>query len=409
MKPLHTLAILVAGCILAAATLSDRFLPTATEPYFVASGDLNGDGYPDLVLPCRGELLSPEQKRPANDTATIYLTKGSPELVQRRDVAVGFGPYTAAVGELDGDGLPDVVVANFQANDGRDLSILYGSKNREQAMDAATSISISSLHIPYKNLLSAEGKPPYATPGLTSVAIADFNHDGKADLVAVAWSVDAFVILFNDGNRKFHQVSYPLPPGPRDVAVGDFNQDGNLDLAFTLYSVNEVQVWTGDRNGNMKLWQTFLSQGSTPYHLKAADVDRDGRLDLVVGNRGPSDNIAVFRNEPGGFRFVGSYKPGTSKRGETTADEIRDVLVTDWNRDGIPDLVAACHISNKVVLWQGTGDSTFGKTFVRRREIPFPGKGPRSVIPFGEGLAVALFDSNELVLINPRPVTAKEK
>jgi hypothetical protein len=84
--------------------------------------------------------------------------------------------------------------------------------------------------------------------------------------------------------------------------------------------------------------------------LKAADVDRDGRPDLIVGNRGPSDNVAVFRNLGSGFEFIDSYWAGTPKTGETTADEVRDVLVTAWNGDGIPDLVAACHISNKLAL-----------------------------------------------------------
>jgi hypothetical protein len=409
VRAIYLAVLPIVACLSATAASSDVFLPTATEPYFVASGDLNGDGYPDLVLPCRGELLSPEKKRPANDTATIYLTEGSPELVQRKDVTVGFGPYTAAIGDLDGDGLPDVVVTNFQSNDQRDLSILYGSKDRSQAVDSAVSIAVGPPHSPYKNLLTAEGKPPYATPGLTSVAIADFNHDGKPDLVVVAWSVDAFVVLLNEGNRKFRQLTYPLPAGPRDVAVGDFNQDGNFDLAFTLYSINEIQVWTGDGSGKMKVWQTFLSHGSTPYHLKAADVDRDGRLDLVVGNRGPSDNVAVFRNLGAKFQFIGSYKPGTPKKGETTADEIRDVLVTDWNGDGIPDLVAACHISSKVVVWEGTADPAFGKTFVHRAQVVYESKGPRSIIPFGNGLAVAMFDSNELGLIDPRLIVVSKK
>jgi hypothetical protein len=391
---------LLGGCLLVLMARSNVFLPTGTEPYFVAAGDLNGDGYPDLVIPCRGELLSPDEKRPANDTATLYLTHGSPDLAERRDVKVGFGPYTAAIGDLDGDGLPDVAIANFQANDGRDLSILYGAKNRQQAVEPAVSLKIEPA-LPYRNMLTDKGSPVYPTPGLTSVAIGDFNHDGKADMAAVGWSVDRLFLFLNEGHRRFRQVSYPVPPGPRDVAVADFDGDGNLDVAITLYSANMVEVWLGDGHGNLKLGQAFYSQGSTPYHLKAADVDGDGKPDLIVGNRGPTDNIAVFRNEPSGFRLIGSYQPGTPKNGETTADEIRDVLVTDWNGDGIPDLVAACHVSSKLIVWEGTRSTAFNQTFIHRRVLSLPGKGPRSVIPFGKGLAVALFDANELGLIDP--------
>jgi hypothetical protein len=403
MRKSILLALALAGVVtLVAERNSLELLPTAMEPYFVAAGDLNGDGHADLVLPCRGELLSPRLKRPANDTITIYLTQGVDEPVRRRDVQVGFGPYTAAVTDLDGDGLSDVVVANFQSNDGRDVSILYGSPDRERLLEPAVSLKVEPASLPYLNLRNSEGEPVYPTPGITSIAIADLNHDGIPDIAAVGWSVDKLFVFFNQGHRRFRQTSYPLPPGPRDLAIGDFNGDGNPDIAMTLYSSNQVTVWTGDHNGKFRPWQTFFSQGSTPYHLKAADVDRDGRLDLVVGNRGPSDNVAVFRNKGDRFEFIGSYQPGTPKKGETTADEIRDVLVTDWNGDGIPDLIAACHVSSKLVLWEGTGQAGFGRTFDRRHVLEFPGKGPRSVIPFGGGLAVAFFDSNELGIIDPR-------
>jgi hypothetical protein len=396
---------IVATSVLAAPP-SDSFLPTSFGPYSVVSADLNGDGYPDLVIPCRGELLSPEEKRPANDKVTIYLTNGSPDLVTRRDVTVGFGPYTAVIGDLDGDGLPDVVVANFQSNDGRDLSILYGSKDRKKAVEDAVSISITPRHLPYVNRLTKDGKPPYATPGLTSVAIADLNHDGKPDIVVVAWSVDMFFVFINDGNRRFHQISYPLSSGPRDVAVGDFNQDGNLDLAFTLYSSNQVQVWTGDGTGRMTHWQTFYSQGDTPYRLKAADVDRDGRLDLVVGHE-ISGNAAVFHNEAGGFRFIGNYKPDIPKgsEGVWSNNFIRDEFVTDWNHDGVPDLVFPYMDLNKVVFWEGTGDITFGKMFTHPKVLSLsPHKGPRGILPFGDGFAVVFHYSNEVGLIHaPAP------
>ncbi len=377
-----------------------QFLRTSSEPYFVASGDLNGDGYPDLVVPCRGELISPLARTPANDMATIYLTKGSPDLVRRKDIKVGFGPYTAAVGDLNGDGRPDIVVANFQSNDGRDLSVMYGSADKIEAVDSAISVKVEGSDFKYRNILNQEGNPVYASPGLTSVAMADFNHDGRPDVAAVAWSSDRIVIFLNEGNRRFRQLSYATPPGPRDLAIGDFNGDGNLDIAITLYSTNMVQVWNGDGAGAFKPSQLFFSQGSTPYHLKAADVDLDGKLDLVVGNRGPSDNIAIFHNEREGFRYIGSYHPGTPKKGETTADEIRDVLVTDWDRDGIPDLIAACHVSSKLIFWKGTGKTGFNQTFVDRKVLSFAGKGPRSVIPFHDRLAVAFFDSNELGLIS---------
>lgn len=367
--------------------------PTASGPYHLASGDLNRDGHPDLVIVCRGELLLPTEKRPANDTVTVYFTEGTPEPVRRQDFHVGFGPYTALVQDLDADGFLDLAVVNFQANDNRHLSILWGQAQTPFLAPAAP-IAIPGDHV-YDKQRTPAGQPIYPTPGLTSIASLDADRDGNPDLVAVAWSSDFFVLLHNDGRRRFTPKLYPLPPGPRDVAVADFNRDSIADLAFTIYSSNLVEVWLGAKDGSYHRHQQFHSQGHIPYHLKAADLDRDGFVDLVVGNRGPSDNVTVFRNDAGQFRFNGSYRTGTSKKGETTADELRDVLLHDIDGDGTLDLLAAGHVSHKVILWQGTGRPGFGQAFGPPISHLFPGKGPRALLPLGKRIAVGMFDSNE--------------
>lgn len=381
-----------------AGTLAAQTLPTGPGPYFVATGDINGDGHPDVALPNRGELLAPTVPRPANDTLTVYLTDARGRLAVRRDYTAGFGPYTAAIADLDGDRRNDVAVVNFQANDGRDLSLLWGRAG-EDPLEPAVHLGVAGAAFPYDASRTAEGAPVYPTPGLTSLAVLDANRDGRPDIVAVAWSSDFFVLFENLGQRRFRQKRWDLPPGPRDAAVADFDGDRIADLAFTIYSSNLIEVWRGDGKGGFARRQTFHAQGMIPYHLKAGDLDRDGWVDLVVGNRGPSDNVAIFRNEGGRFRHTGSLRTDTSKRGETTADEIRDVLLYDADGDGLPDLAAACHLSHKVVRWKGTGKTGFGQAFENRRVLAFPGKGPRSLAPWGKGLAVAMFDSNELVTV----------
>jgi hypothetical protein len=366
---------------------------TAPGPYHLASGDLNRDGFPDLIVVCRGELLSPKEKRPANDTITVYFTAGSAEPVNRQDFGVGFGPYTAVVQDLDGDGFLDVAVVNFQANDGRHLSILWGQA-QAPFLAPETPVSIAGEHV-YDKQRNGAGDPIYPTPGLTSIAVLDTNRDRRPDLAVVAWSSDFFAILRNEGQRRFSQQLYPLPPGPRNVAVADFNRDGIADLGITIYSSNLVEVWLGDKAGRFRREQQFHSQGHIPYHLKAGDVDGDGYPDLVVGNRGPSDNVVLFRNEKGRLRFAGSFSTDTRLPGESTADELRDVLLHDVDGDGHLDLLAAGHVSHKVILWRGTGKTGFGQAFGPPQSQIFPGKGPRTLLAVGGRIAVGLFDANE--------------
>jgi hypothetical protein len=282
------------------------FLPTCTGPYQVSSADLNGDGYPDLIIPCRGELLSPKLKRPANDQLTVYLNPGKGKAWERRDFPVGFGPYHSAIGDLDGDGIPDIAVPNYQANDGRDLAILYGSKDRAKLFEPTAYVTIEGGPFTNDYPLHDDGEPVYTTPGLTSTAIVDVNGDGRPD--------------------------------------------------------------------------------------------------IVVGNRSVSDNVVLLRNGVARFTNAGSFRPDTARRGETTADEIRDVFLTDIDGDRKPDLVAAARVSNKVIFWRGTGDLAYNKAFVDKRTAEFPGKGPRGIARLPDAIAVIFYNSSEVGIIPlPRP------
>jgi hypothetical protein len=187
--------------------------------------------------------------------------------------------------------------------------------------------------------------------------------------------------------------------GPRDIAAADYDGDGRLDLAFSMYESNLVEVWKGDGKGGFAPWRRTPSFGRIPYHLKAGDLDSDGRPDIVVGNRSTSDNVVVLRNTPDRFVYDGSFGPGTAKRGEVTADEIRDVYLADLDGDGILDLAAAARESGKLVFWRGTGKSGFNQAFTDRRTAEFPGKGPRGIALLPGAVAVIFYNSNEVGIV----------
>lgn len=399
----------------AAVTRDALILPVCTGPYQISSGDVNGDGIPDLLIPCRGELLSPELKRPANDQLTVYLNPGEAageraaggKAWERRDFPVGFGPYHSAVGDIDGDGIPDVVVPNYQSNDGRDLAILYGAKDRKALFEPTAFITVEGGPFVNEYSLNRDGTRRYPTPGLTSAVIADVNRDGRLDIVAVSYQSDFFLVLLNEGGRAFRQVRFPqqaapydiLLGGPRDIAVADFDGDRIVDLAFSMYETNIIEVWKGDGMGGFAPWRRASSFGRIPYHLKADDLDGDGRPDIVVGNRSVSDNVVVLRNGSDRFAYAGSFSPETAKTGEATADEIRDVYLSDLDGDGRSDLIATARRSGKVVFWKGAGDLAFNKAFTERRAAVFPGKGPRGVTRLPDSLAVIFYNSSEVGIL----------
>jgi hypothetical protein len=392
----------------AAAAQHALILPVCTGPYQISSGDVNGDGLPDLIIPCRGELLSPKLARPANDQLTVYLNPGATGAWVRRDFPVGFGPYHSAIGDLDGDGRPDLVVPDYQSNDGRDLAILYGAKDREALFEPTRFIGFPDTDLVNEYGLDPQGEPRYPTPGLTSAVIADVNGDGRPDIVAVSYQSNVFYVLLNEGGRKFRTLRYPQQPapydqmmgGPRDIAVGDFDGDGTPDLAFSMYESNLVEVWKGDGSGGFAPWRRASSFGRIPYHLKAGDLDGDGRPDIVVGNRSTSDNVVVLRNDPTRFTYDGSFSPQTAKRGEVTADEIRDVVLGDIDGDGILDLAAAARESGKLVFWRGTGRRGFNAAFADRRTMEFPGKGPRGIALLPGAAAVIFYNSSEVGIVS---------
>jgi hypothetical protein len=203
------------------------------------------------------------------------------------------------------------------------------------------------------------GRSPWA------IASADLNNDGKLDLVVtndIGGNFRSTVsVLLGNGDGTFQPaVTYKVGPSPTSVAIGDFNHDGKLDLAVasqtgTPNGYGLVTVLLGNGDGTFQPGVNY-SAGQDPYYVVSADFNLDGRLDLAVTNpaAGAKGYVAVLQgNGDGTFKKPVKYSGGGAPTG---------LAVGDFNGDGKPDLVAADNClcrSGAVSVLLGKGDGTF--------------------------------------------------
>jgi hypothetical protein len=177
------------------------------SPRFVAIGDLNSDGKPDLVAANSG-----------GTTVSILLGTGTGTFGSQTTYPVGTNPYSVAIGDLNGDGKPDLVVAN---TGGTTASVLLGTGTGTFGTQTTYPV----------------GASPY------SAAMSDLNGDGKLDLAVANYSNNTASILLGKGDGTFGtQTTYPVGANPYFVAMSDLNGDGKLDLAVANVGSSTVSI-----------------------------------------------------------------------------------------------------------------------------------------------------------------------
>ena len=333
-------------------------------PNDLAIGDFNGDGIPDLVVPDS-----------ATGVVAVFLGKGDGTFAAAVDYSTGAGskPLAVAVGDLNGDGKQDLAVAlgNKAA-----VAILMGKG--DGTFGAA-------------NTVTTEGSALYYPVALT---LADFNHDGRLDIATANNSVDVSVLLGNgDGSFQPYKL-LGSSKGPTWIAAGDFNNDGNLDLAVTT-SADTVDILLGNGSGTFQTFDPLDLGCGTPESEAVADLDGDGNLDVVVACYGTNAVGVMLGNGDGSFLPIDLYAAGAGPIA---------VTIADLNLDGIPDLVVTDLTGNGLSLFQGNGDGTF---------LPLPGytttsgSEPAATVVAdlnADGvpeIVSALYESNALYVMEP--------
>jgi hypothetical protein len=283
---------------------------TGNEHEGAAVGDLDGDGKPDLVVTNSINLNS----------VSIFRNTGGPGAISfaaKQDLAVVNAPYSVAIGDLDGDGKPDLAVANNGANK---VSVFRNtSVPGSISFDTRVDITV--------------GTSPYG------VAIGDLDGDGKADLVVSTQNTSAtlYVVQNNSTTGSF---SFGTPIGVASgsgfvVALDDLNGDGKLDIAEAAAGV-VVVVPNQSTSGNMVFGaaQNFYND-SYAAGVAISDLDGDGKKDIVCVNRF-TNNLSAFHNtgSSGAISFAAHVD-------YVVGDDPFFVTAGDVDGDGRPDLVVA--------------------------------------------------------------------
>ncbi|HTU51809.1 MAG TPA: FG-GAP-like repeat-containing protein [Acidobacteriaceae bacterium] len=307
----------------------------------VAAGDFNRDGNLDVAVSYLQD----------NDVQVLF-GNGAGSFSSSATYPVGNQPYFIASGDLNGDGYPDLVVTNTNVNGATGtISVLLNNKNGTFASAATYTV----------------GKQPY------QVAIGDVNGDGYPDLAVTNYGANTVTILFGSANGTFTVQPTTLATcgDPYGVAIGDFKHNGFPSVAVTCYSTSQLEIFPNNGNGTFgtpyiyTVYDSYSSLTPNPESLVVGDFNRDGKLDIVVGNSN-ANNISFFAGN-GDNTFVDSMESAPS------LNHPASIAAGDFNGDGILDIVGVAPNYNAVDLTLGVGDGTFG-TIAQRSAGEFTAK-----------------------------------
>jgi hypothetical protein len=297
-----------------------KSLTNTQGTYFVLVADLNGDGIPDLVL--------------GSNQVSIYLGNADGTYTKAPTISVQQAPtsYPIVIADFNQDGIPDLAVPLYGSND---IAILLGKGDGTFAAPIMASL-------------------PGFPVDVTQLVVADFNGDGIPDLAVIDSDNSIVDILLGNGDGTFaaETTKPPLSGIPLNFATGDFNGDGKTDLAVTENS-GTIAILLGNGDGTFAASGSVNStSGGSPSPIAVADFNGDGKLDIAVpAGTGASESVIVLTGNGDGTFNSPFSGPGS------TSTSVTWIQVADFNQDGAPDVVLADSSGSATVFLNNGGGS----------------------------------------------------
>jgi len=330
---------------------------------FIATGDLNGDGSPDLVTaPAVGNAVS------------IRFNDGTGSFLSPLIINVGTAAQDADIADIDNDGDNDVVLSAFNNSGGilllrnngngvfaPSISLTSGRSIQSSAISDIDGDGLLDIVYPVASPRRVEwlrntGNATFAAPvtigtGLdtpVSIEATDLSGDGIPDVAVAYFNTFAVSILIGNGNGTFQaSVNYPIGRRATDMEIADFDGDGLLDIVTAnSQAVNNQEISLLRNTGGGIFASSVNVPATNALGLAVADLDGDNDIDIVVGN---SRNLGEVLLNDGTGTF-----PVLVDLYSTSGGNRNNVVTADFDGDGRPDIAFAGDSNDQIDVFLNT-------------------------------------------------------